>query len=175
MKLVKRSNEPEETPSGGPQDSAGGKKPVVVYIIILFLVAFILIAFSFAMHQRSNTKEIGKLQHSVSALQEVQAAQDKNMKLQEQLDELQAENEKLQKELTDTTSSADSAAGRADALEALYTLMQQYATADYSGCKATIASMEGAGLDKLLPAETDSGVTSPAQRYLQLRQAVESK
>ena len=81
MKLEKRSSgEAEEAPV---QEPSSRKKPVVVYIMILFIVAFLLMALSFFMHQRSNTQALGELQHSVSALQEVQATQDKNIQLQD--------------------------------------------------------------------------------------------
>ena len=80
MKLEKRSSgEAEETPL--PQEESHSKKPVVVYIMILFIVAFLLMALSFLMHQRSNTEALGKLQSSVSAMQEVQVVQDKVIQL----------------------------------------------------------------------------------------------
>ena len=49
-----------------------GKKPVVVYIMVLFIAAFLLMAWSFASHQRSNTEAIGELQSSVTAMRGVQ-------------------------------------------------------------------------------------------------------
>ena len=69
MKLVKRSD-------GGPVEPEGttaprGKKPVVLYIMILFIAAFLLMAWSFASHQKSNTEAIGRLQSSVTAMQGV--------------------------------------------------------------------------------------------------------
>ena len=70
MNLEKRSSgAPEEQP---PQETPSGKKPVVVYIMILFVVAFLLMALSFVMHQQSNSKVLGELQDSVSAMQEIQ-------------------------------------------------------------------------------------------------------
>ena len=39
----------------------------------------------------------------------------------------------------------------------------------------TISSMEEKGLDKLLPADSENGITSPAQRYLQLREVISTK
>ena len=69
-------------------------KPVVVYIMILFIAAFLLMALSFLMHQRSNTEALGQLQNSVTAMQEVQATQEKNIELQEQLMDLQDELDK---------------------------------------------------------------------------------
>jgi len=178
LKLEKRSGGvPDETPQEPAKQSGNGsgRKPVIVYIMILFIVAFVLMAVSFVMHQRSNTEVIGKLQNSVNALQEVQEAQDKNLQLQQELEDAQAENQQLQKQLDEANTSADSAGGRADALLALYTLQQQYSGQNYDACKATISGMEADGLDKLLPAEAPDGVTTPAQRYLQLKEAVESK
>ena len=41
MKLEKRSSGADQTPAAAPQETAPkGKKPVVVYIMILFIVAF---------------------------------------------------------------------------------------------------------------------------------------
>ena len=185
MKLQKRSSgEPEE--SSAPQEqtpASGGKKPVLIYIMILFIVAFVLMAVSFLMHQRSNTEALGQLQSSVSSLKEVQATQDENIRLQKDLQEVQEENEKLSQEnsdltdqLTESETSAQSLQGQLAAMESLYTLQQQYAARDLDACRATIAAMEEAGEDKLLPAELDADdVTSPAQRYLQLREAVQRK
>lgn len=179
MNLKKRSAAPEETDASGTPEKAGGKRPVVVYIMVLFIVAFILMAVSFLMHQRSNSEAIGKLNDSVTALKEVQATQDENIRLQEELSDAQKENDALRAELDEASGAAakaEAAGNRADALLALYTLQQQYATGDYDGCKKTVADMEDKGLDKLLPAAAGAdGVTSPAQRYLQYREALADK
>ena len=93
MKLEKRSSgEAEETPV---QETPSGKKPVVVYIMILFIAAFLLMALSFFMHQRSNTEALGELQDSVSAMQEIQNTQDKVIQLQEELSAQKEEAEGL--------------------------------------------------------------------------------
>ena len=76
MKFEKRSGDEAETPSSAPEETPStGKKPVVIYIMILFIVAFLLMALSFLMHQRSNSEVLGELQDSVTAMQEVQATQ----------------------------------------------------------------------------------------------------
>ena len=49
--------------------------PSLSYIMILFIMAFLLMALSFFMHQRSNEEVIGTLQSSVSTLQELQESQ----------------------------------------------------------------------------------------------------
>ena len=60
MKFEKRSGRR----SGDTLLCSGGnalhrEKPVVIYIMILFIVAFLLMALSFLMHQRSNSEVIG--------------------------------------------------------------------------------------------------------------------
>lgn len=83
MKFEKRSGDEAETPSSAPEETPSTeKKPVVIYIMILFIVAFLLMALSFLMHQRSNSEVIGELQDSVTAMQEVQATQDALLDLQ---------------------------------------------------------------------------------------------
>ena len=81
----------EKRDAAGPapredHNSQGGNKPVVVYIMILFIAAFLLMALSFFMHQRSNTEALGELQNSVSTMQEVQATQEKIIDLQQQME-----------------------------------------------------------------------------------------
>ena len=172
MKLEKRSSEGEETPL--PQEESQGKKPVVVYIMILFIVAFLLMALSFLMHQRSNTEALGQLQNSVSAMQEVQAVQDKVIQLQEELDKAEDEMDGLNKQLQEKDAAVADAAKDTEAMLALYTLQQQYSAGNYDACLATMQRMEDEGLIARLPKE-NAEVTSPAQRSAQLKEAVLNK
>ena len=176
MKFEKRSSGAAEPTPPAEEATPGRRKPVVVYIMILFIVAFLLMAASFFMHQRSNSEAIGQLRDSVTALQEVQATQDKNVRLQEDLETAQNENTDLQKKAADAATARDQAEEKASALLALYTLQQQYATGNYAACRQTIQSMEDTGLAHSLPEDSGvSGVTSPVQRYQQLKEAVMSK
>ena len=76
MKFEKRASfEPSETVSPAAGEPAGSEKsPVIVYILVLFLAAFLLMLLSLLAHQRSTTRELGRLQSSVSAMQEIQEA-----------------------------------------------------------------------------------------------------
>lgn len=169
MKLEKRSSGgPEEQPEKKPSS----RKPVVVYIMILFIAAFLLMALSFFMHQRSNTEALGELQNSVSALQEVQATQDENIQLQEELASANDQIESLKKQLEEANQETAAAQAESEALLALYTLQQQFSAADYDACRITMQSMEDQGLVDLLPDKSEQDVTSPAQRYQQLKEAV---
>lgn len=170
MKLEKRSD--DGAVESAQEERPAGKKPVVVYIMILFIVAFLLMALSFVMHQRSNTEVLGKLQSSVSALQEVQAIQDKNIKLQEELSAAQAEIDEWNRQMEQKAGEMLACQKESDALMALYTLQQQYAAGDMDGCLQTLQLMEDQDLVAQLPKEDVADVTPPAQRYQQLKEAV---
>ena len=165
------------------QTEPRSKKPVVVYILILFTVAFLLMALSFLMHQRSNSEALGELRKSVTAMQEVQAFQDKIMDLQEQMNDLQKELETLQDEVADQKVENEALRNEIlanqkeiDALVHFYTLQQQYLTKSYKGCLITIEAMEAAGLDDALPTTAAAEeVISPAERFLQLKDAVAAR
>lgn len=173
MKLEKRSSgEAEETPV---QKAPSGKKPVVVYIMILFIAAFLLMALSFFMHQRSNTEALGQLQNSVSAMQEIQDTQDKIIQLQEELSQLKGQAEDLEKQLSEAKNETEAASKNTEAMTALYILQQQYAAADYDACRQTMQRMEDDGLVGLLSKDGIDRVTSPSQRYQQLKEAVLNK
>ena len=173
MKLEKRSSgEAEETPV---QETPSGKKPVVVYIMILFIAAFLLMALSFFMHQRSNTEALGELQDSVSAMQEIQNTQDKVIQLQEELSAQKEEAEGLEKELEASRKETEAADKNTEAMTALYILQQQYAAGAYDSCRETMQRMEDDDLVERLSKDSIDGVTPPAQRYQQLKEAVLNK
>ena len=155
--------------------SQGGNKPVVVYIMILFIAAFLLMALSFFMHQRSNTEALGELQNSVSTMQEVQATQDLQDKLAVAEEELDRVNEKLEKAEQDYAASEKSLQEEKDALLALYALQQNYLNQDFDACVQTIQEAESAGLPAKLSAISETGLTAPAVRWQQLKSAVEAK
>ena len=113
-------------------------------------------------------------------MQEVQAHQEKIIALQDQIGDLEKEIEALQNEADSQKAEKErllrSLERREKELEALayfYTLQQQYLSQSYEGCQATIHAMEAAGMDDVLPTVSSAeGVTSPAERYLQLKDAV---
>lgn len=175
MKLEKRSSaEPEATPA---QESAppNGKKPVIVYILILFIAAFLLMALSFFMHQRSNTEALGALQNSVSAMQEVQATQEKVIELQEELAKAEDQLEDIQSGLEETEEIREAQATKLEAYRLLYCLQMEYLNEHYEACGTLIQELERDGLRDALPQDASGKVVSPAVRYQQLKEAVESK
>lgn len=117
MKLEKRGEGGVAEPA--EENTAKGKKPVVIYIMILFIAAFLLMAWSFASHQRSNTEALGRLQSSVSAMQEVQDLQDQVIALQRELAETQRELTESREALKDLAETQKELTETRKALEAL--------------------------------------------------------
>lgn len=176
MKLEKRSTGAEDEAPASEVSTPDGKKnkPVVVYIMVLFIVAFLLMALSFLTHQRSNEEVIGTLQSSVTTLQELQKSQDENLRLHSRLEDAEKQVRDLEvqvKELEDAGMASDD---KTDALLSLYLLQQQYAARDFDGCRQTLQSMEDAGQPALLSNDDLDKIVSPAQRYQQLKEAVMS-
>lgn len=166
------SRQPAEAP-------AGRKKPVLTYILILFIVAFLLMAMSFAMHQRSNTEAMTQLQSSVNAIQETQQTQEKIIEVQDALRKKEEELEDLQKASAEEREAQqqqiDAQQRQIDALTSLYSLQQSYSARDFDTCKAILQAMEATGQASVLEQITaQAGITPPAQRYLQLKEAIEA-
>ena len=178
MKLEKRSSGGEGDMPPVQEEKPAKSKPVVVYIMILFIAAFLLMALSFLMHQRSNTEALGQLQNSVSAMQEVQANQEKIIELQEELNDAQKALEAQEDEAKVSEEEAKEELLQAQldtqALLSLYTLQQQYSAGDYASCMETIQKMEAAGYWTLLPEKSEENVTPPSVRFQQLKEAVEA-
>ena len=155
MKFEKRSGDEAETPSSAPEETPStGKKPVVIYIMILFIV---------------------ELQDSVTAMQEVQATQDALLDLQNQLDEAQTTIDALESSAEETDAALAEAQRENQALLALYTIQQQYSAGDLAGCQASIDAFEASEYRDALPETAEEGVTPPSQRYAQLKEAAEAR
>lgn len=170
MNLEKRSSgAPEEQT---PQENSSRKKPVVVYIMILFVVAFLLMALSFVMHQQSNSKVLGELQDSVSAMQEIQATQDRLLEIEKELSDTENALEQAESDLDAAKQETLKAQQVQEALLALYELQQHYSAGDLDACLETLQRMDDESLVELLPDDRPEGITSPADRYQQLKEAI---
>lgn len=175
------SSENQQEEIKKPESSSGkkfGNKPVVIYIMILFIAAFLLMALSFFMHQRSNSEVMGELQNSVEAIYEIQADQETLSKLQEELiatqETLAKEKASYQEKLDKLQTEADTSKVQNDALNQLYCLQQAYSAKDYEVCVALIEKLEKDDLYLNLPTSASSKEvgTPPSQRFQELRGAV---
>jgi len=160
---------PEEQEPAAEQNT--GTKPVLVYIMVLFIAAFLLMALSLAMHQRSNQANMDELKNSVQALENAQATQGQVMDLEKQLNQLREENEKLQKDLEEQEEQRvaeqverDSFELRAKALEQLNQLLQYYDAGNYESCYPLLNDLS-CGLADSLPKEAPEGLLSPLEQF----------
>lgn len=176
MKLEKRNQ-------GGPMEPEGnsapaGKKPVVVYIMVLFIAAFLLMAWSFASHQLSNTEALGELQSSVTAMQGVQ---DRVISLQQELEEARDRIQDLEREYELREYELEGSGRHYQALEDLYSLERLYRQEDLEGCRKVLDHMEEEDLvvclnNNLSDFEKELGLpVSILERYYQLKEAVEAR
>ena len=176
MKIEKRDTGVAAPANAAPEaQSQRSKKPVIIYIMIMFIVAFLLMALSFVMHQRSNNEVMGELQNSVNAMQAVQTTQEKVIELQDELAQSQDYIDKLTEETEDLRESLDKTAAQNEALLQLYKLQQAYANQDYEACTTLISAMESQGMVLQLPQDKDGETTPPYERFYQLKDAVLSK
>ena len=83
------SQEHSETPQEGKKRniSPERQKSVIIYILLLFVVAFLLMGFSLLTHQRDNTEALGQLKDSITAMKDAQTLQDQVVILQTELSE----------------------------------------------------------------------------------------
>lgn len=91
---------PREEP---PLDEKTGQKRVYGYIFILFIVAFSLLLWSYMMNQRSNDLVLSELRGNASVMQ---TTMERNVELEQQVDELQAEARSLEAELKELQARA---------------------------------------------------------------------
>ena len=168
-----------EEPAPKPVIPPARKKSVFTYIMIMFIAAFLLMALSFFTHQRSNEEAMTQLETSFHAtIQDIQENQEKLMALEEQLDAAreaaQEAEEQHRQELAAQQSVIDAKERLVQAMTSLYSLQQTYSARDYEACKALIDAMEAEDIPNLLGSiSAEKGVTPPAMRYQQLKEAVE--
>lgn len=180
MKFEKRAG--GEPSASEAVSREGGKKPVIIYIFILFLAAFLLMFLSLLSHQRSNTEALGRLQSSVSAIQEIQ---EENLALQKRLNELELELENAaadyEAQLELLHSDLQEERLKLDAMTNLYLLQQSYSAGAYETCMQLLQTMEETGQADTLPTNSTSAdaqfppsCTAPAERFQELQEAVEA-
>ena len=189
MKLEKRA----VTSASRKEETPKKTKSVLNYILILFIAAFLLMALSFFMHQRSNTETMGALQSSVSTMQELQDAQERIIALQDQLaateelldvseqtlEELRnADITELQNALTKASAQADKNSKALDstvrAMDLFWQIDEAYVLGKTNRCRELIEILETEVLAPYLPTEstTDNGRFSPFDRYAEICEAL---
>ena len=167
-------NQAENTPVTPAPAKKPASKPVVVYIMIMFIVAFLMMALSMLMHQRTTSEGIGELQHSFSAMADMQAQQEKVIQLQEELSAAAEEKAELEDTIAALEADMDAEELNTKAMMQLYILQLQFQNGDYNDCRNTIQTMETLELTELLPSMKEYTVPSPAETYESIKLALEA-
>jgi len=192
LKVIKRRADTGDSPQTAETDcSRKGRSHILIYILILFIAAFLLMTLSFLSHQRSNEQVLGQLRTNVTNLEKLQDALEENMRLQDQIYVQKSQLESLKKELdasqgdrtqlTEKISALESTLAQQQkevsahkqtisAMDALVQLQQLLIAGDPAACRKLITDMETTGLDKLLPTTaTAPGGVSPYQMFQQVK------
>ncbi len=173
----------EASPPPKPRRSHKRKAPVVLYLCILFLAAFVLLAMSYFMQQRKMTgltETIDGLKDSVSAMQTVQDIQQQNQALSQEVEDLKdqvaaltGENTALNEELAQTKDAADTSGKQVQALEELWRIEKLYRTRYYTYCRNAIEVFQSTGLSDYLPTEPlEEGELSAAEEFAAIVKAL---
>ena len=158
-----------------PKTEAERQKKVYKYVGILFLVAAILIAWSFLMTHRSNQQVLSELKESTSTLQ---SAFDKNEELSKRVEELEAELAETQDELATAKElnvmfeeTGAKATATICAMDWLREIEREYAAKRYSSARTLIEGFEDNDLAQYLPFDAQhtnpdgNDAASPAESY----------
>ena len=167
--------EEEKTPSR----PAHSGRPVILYIIVMFIAALMLMMLSMLMHQRTTAEGIGDLQHSFSAMADMQAHQEKIIALQDELDAAKDVIKDLEDQLSEIGEEKDALIAAledgADALLYLYRLQNAWLKEDLELCRTTIQTMETLDLTSALSTRKEHTLPSPAETYAAIKADVEAQ
>lgn len=154
------------------------QRSVVLYILLLFLAACVLILISYLVQQRNNAQMLDGLNQSVSAMQSITLLQEENKTLTAQVGDLEAQVKELQDQLEDLTSQADALQEERDKLERatqamdwFWQINEAYVRSRYSTARGLIEEMTASGLtvdDLPTDSPSDTGRFSPAERFQEI-------
>lgn len=113
----------------------------------------------------------------MGAIQEVQALQEQIIQLQKELSEAEKQVKELQNDAEYQQSVQEARERELEAMNLLYALQQRYSAQNYEACREIIDRLE---TDSLWSALNDNqgspdAVTSPVERYRQLKEAAEAR
>lgn len=160
-----------------PKNSA---RSVLIYLIILFAAAIILLFMAYLMQQRTNEQTIDGLKESVSAMQTAQDLYEENGVLKEQLEQLKDQVQAQQNEINGLErgnallqEEKEALERSTQALDWFWQINEAYVRGRYALARQLIEQM-GAELPKRLPTEsiTDNERFSPFDRYQEIYDAL---
>ena len=133
-------------PAEAPLDEKTGQKRVYGYIFLLFAVSFALLLWAFFMNQRSTDQVLSELRGSTSALQ---STLDRNVALEQRVDELETEMDALRAEVKQRDQEIETLkdelmdAKRKGVIHAhMWMLECYYAMGKYDYCRSIVEQLE---------------------------------
>lgn len=182
-KTDRHGNEGEEGLQHAAEHAKPGKKnPVLLYLVILFAAAFVLLLMSYRMQQRANQVAMENLQQtSNSATQSLENLITERDALSEQVDEMQTQLDEVKNQLKSTQTEKQTLQQQANdlsrqlkAMEYFWQIDDYYTRGFYTQARTLIGTVEEQGLQEALPKENTTGTDrfSPAERYQEIRNAL---
>ena len=184
MSMSPERNHELEEDAAALQHDAEHERPrskqqsVLIYLVILFAAAFLLMALSYFMQRRTSDATIEGLRESVSAMQSIEDIQAENESLRQQVSDLESELAQAREEQAlleaQTQALTDSQERLTRAMDLFWQIDEAYVRGRYSQCRELIARMEdssdGAPLKDALPTDstTENDRFSPADRYQEI-------
>ena len=171
MKLEKRGEvTPEEAAAAAAmqQKTEGKHKPVLLYLVILFAIAIVLILISFAMNQHSNAARLQELQSQVETLQQLQD-------IEEKYKAECADNETLRQQVQTLSDQAEASSKAQQALSLLWELDRLYTAGDTEGSRKVLSELKKDDLYLSLPeqsAEENTTYDSPRAAFDRMDSAI---
>ena len=144
---------------------------IITYIAILFGVAFLLLLLSYFMQQRNTAEVIQGLQSSVSALENIENLQNRNLELEKEVEALQEEEKNLNTQLQIQKENNITQEKRLQAMDLFWQILKLSADGQDSACKAAIEQMETQELVQYLPKENQNNILdkTPAEEYATIK------
>lgn len=158
----------------------GSERSVLIYLVVLFAAAFILLLLSFLMQQRSHEEAIDGLKQSVTTMQSVQEVYEENTALAEQLEQLEEQLRAQENEISGLEqgnallqNEKEHLERSAQAMDWFWQINEAYVRGRYTLARQLIDQM-GAELPQYLPTEsiTDTERFSPYDRYQEIYEAL---
>lgn len=186
----KSSQDPEKQDTAGLQHDAehakpGKRNPVLLYLMVLFAAAFLLLLMSYLMQQRANSETISGLQKtSSSAVESLDLLIEERDALKIQVEDLERERQALEDALAQSEKDLEKAVKENDvqqqqliAMDYFRRIQAFYTAGAFHSARIVIESFQAAGLDQLLPTDAyyqnkDSSVLSPAEEYQKILDAL---
>lgn len=193
---------PDATRPDAPPASNQRQRPALIYLVILFAAAFVLLLFAYLMQQRNSAEILGnlsELRSSMGNIQSIDQLVEENRTLREKnqaLEDTVASMKETIEDLTGQVTELDAARRTqnlnleqmADQLEAqentlrpmdlFWQLNKAYIIEDYDVCRELIARLrdhEGTDLTSFLPEDSDGSEDSAARQYREIAADVETE